>query len=68
MADQEVEPRGGFDVVALVFGLGAALVSAFVLTGGTNWPDFFDLRWVIAGGAIVVGLALLAGSVLRQRR
>ncbi|HWO67242.1 MAG TPA: hypothetical protein VNO31_45150 [Umezawaea sp.] len=68
MADREVESRGGFDVVALVFGLGAALVSVFVLTGGNNWPDFFDLRWVIAGGAIVVGLALLAGSVLRQRR
>lgn len=68
MADQEVESRSGFDVVAFVFGIGALLASAFVLTGGDYWPDFLDLRWVVAGGAIVIGLGLLAGSVLRHRR
>ncbi|PRY43635.1 hypothetical protein [Umezawaea tangerina] len=68
MADQEIEPRGGFDIVAFVFGVGALLAAGFVLTGGDYWPDFLDLRWVVAGGAIVIGLGLLAGSVLRQRR
>jgi hypothetical protein len=68
VADQEVESRGGFDVVAFVFGIGALLASGFVLTGGEYWPDFIDLRWVVAGGAIVIGLGLLIGSVLRQRR
>ena len=68
MADQEIEPRGGFDVIAFVFGIGALLAAGFVLTGGDYWPDFLDLRWVVAGGAIVIGLGLLAGSVLRQRR
>jgi len=68
VADQEIEPRGGFDVIAFVFGIGALLAAGFVLTGGDYWPDFLDLRWVVAGGAIVIGLGLLAGSVLRQRR
>jgi hypothetical protein len=68
VADQETEPRRGFDIVAFVFAVGALLVSAFTLTGGQYWPDFLDLRWVVAGGAIVIGLGLLAGSVLRGRR
>ncbi|WNV90814.1 hypothetical protein [Umezawaea sp. Da 62-37] len=68
MADQEIDSRGGFDVIAFVFGIGALLAAGFVLTGGDYWPDFLDLRWVVAGGAIVIGLGLLAGSVLRQRR
>ncbi|MFD9734050.1 hypothetical protein [Umezawaea sp. NPDC059074] len=68
MADRETEPRSGFDIVAFVFGIGALMASAFALTGGQYWPDFLDLRWVVAGGAIVIGLGLLAGSVLRGRR
>jgi hypothetical protein len=68
VADQDLESRSGFDIVAFVFGIGALLASGFVLTGGDYWPDFLDLRWVVAGGAIVIGLGLLAGSVLRQRR
>jgi hypothetical protein len=68
VADQDLEPRSGFDIVTFVFGIGALLASGFVLTGGEYWPDFLDLRWVVAGGAIIIGLGLLAGSVLRQRR
>ena len=68
MADQEIEPRGGFDIVTFVFAIGAVLAAGFVLTDGNYWPDFLDLRWLLAGGAIIIGIGMLAGSVLRQRR
>lgn len=68
MADQETEPRAGFDIVAFVFAIGTLLAAGYVLTDGNYWPDFLDPRWVLAGGAIVIGVGLLAGSLLRQRR
>lgn len=52
----------------LVFGLGALIAAAFMLSDGTIWPGHLDLRWVLASGAVVIGLALLASSLLRQRR
>jgi hypothetical protein len=56
------------DVFGLVFGLGALIAAAFMLSDGTIWPGHLDLRWVLASGAVVIGLALLASSLLRQRR
>lgn len=68
MADQELRDKRGVDLVALVFGVAALLAAAYMLSDGAIWPGGFDLRWVFASGAVVIGLGLLAGSLLRQRR
>ncbi len=67
MADQEPIEKRGVDVVGLVFGVAALVASAYMLSNGASWPDFLDLRWVLAGGAMVIGLGLLAGSARRRR-
>jgi hypothetical protein len=59
--------RRGVDVVGLVFGLGALLASAYMITDGSFWPGSLDLRWVLAGGAMMIGLGLLVGSLVRKR-
>ena len=68
MADQDrrtVEKRG-VDVVGLVFGVAALVAAAYTLSDGAAWPGFLDLRWALAGGAMVIGIGLLAGSVRRR--
>jgi hypothetical protein len=59
--------RRGVDVVGLVLGLGALLASAYMITDGAFWPESLDLRWVLAGGAMVIGLGLLVSSLVRKR-
>ncbi|WP_309115171.1 hypothetical protein [Saccharothrix sp.] len=66
MADREVQEKRGVDVVGLVFGVAALVAAAYMLSDGAAWPDFLDLRWVLAGGAMVIGLGLLAGSARRR--
>jgi hypothetical protein len=67
VADQEQYEKRGVDVVGLVFGLGTLIAAAFMLSDGTIWPGDMDPRWVLASGAMVIGLGLLVGS-LRKRR
>lgn len=67
MADQRLPEKRGLDVVGLVFGVAALVASAYMLTDGLGWPEFLDLRWLLAGGAMVIGVGLLAGSVRRRR-
>jgi hypothetical protein len=43
-------------------------VSAYVLSDGASWLPQFDFRWVIAGGAVFVGLMLLGASFGSKRR
>ena len=71
MADYEPERevgRRGPDVLTLVAGIATLLVSAFVLTDGALWIPSLDPRWLVAGGALVVGLFLLMASVRGGRR
>ncbi|XVS63866.1 hypothetical protein ACQPYE_37390 [Actinosynnema sp. CA-299493] len=67
MADQDAIEKRGVDVVGLVFGVAALVAAAYMLSDGAAWPDFLDLRWALAGGAMVIGLGLLAGSARRRR-
>lgn len=67
MADQDSVEKRGVDVVGLVFGVAALVAAAYMLSDGASWPAFLDLRWALAGGAMVIGLGLLAGSARRRR-
>jgi hypothetical protein len=51
------------DPLALLVGLATLAMAVFAFTG--ELPDLsgFDPRWLLAGGAAVVGLALLVGSL-----
>jgi hypothetical protein len=66
-SDREVGRRGP-DVLTLIFGIGTLLVSAFVLTDGALWIPSLDPRWLVAGGALVVGLFLLTASLRGGRK
>jgi hypothetical protein len=58
--------RRGPDPLTLLVGLATLAMAVFAFVG--DLPDLsgFDPRWLLAGGAAVVGLALLVGS-LRSR-
>lgn len=59
-----VEPgKRPVDVVTLLSGIAALLVSAYVLSDGVTWLPDMDLRWVLAGGAVLVGTLMLAASM-----
>jgi hypothetical protein len=61
--------RRGVDVFTLLVGVLALAmsVSAFVGQVVFSWPGF-DGRWLLAGGAALLGVMLLAGSLRRGRR
>ena len=58
--------RRGPDPLALLVGLATLAMAVFAFVG--ELPDLsgFDPRWLLAGGAVAVGLALLVGN-LRNR-
>ena len=58
--------RRGPDPLALIVGLATLAMAVFAFVG--ELPDLsgFDPRWLLAGGAVAVGLVLLVGS-LRNR-
>ncbi|MCA1708826.1 MAG: hypothetical protein LC808_38330 [Actinobacteria bacterium] len=59
--------RRGPDLLTLAVGLAALTVALSALLGGMGWLPGVDIRWVLAAVAILVGLALILGSV-RPRR
>jgi hypothetical protein len=56
-----------FDPLALVAGVAALLVSAYILTDGTLPLPDIPGRWLLAGAAAFIALLMLLGS-LRKRR
>jgi len=60
--------RRGPDPVSLLVGLLTLGMALAALVG--ELPDLsgFDPRWLLAGGAAVVGLMLLVGSLRGRRR
>lgn len=59
--------RRGPDLLTLAVGLGALGISVSALLGGLIWLPGVDARWVLAAVAMLVGLALVIGSI-RPRR
>lgn len=69
MAEKTRETRSRWpDFFTLLTGLAALCVSSYVLTDGHLWLPTVDLRWLITGGALLVGLLLLASSLRGGRR
>ncbi|QTR01441.1 hypothetical protein J7S33_18730 [Saccharothrix algeriensis] len=66
MADRDSIEKRGIDVVGLVFGAAALVAAAYMLSDGASWPAFLDVRWALAGGAMVFGRGLLVGSARRR--
>lgn len=62
------ETRRGIDPITLIAGVLTLLASAYVLSNGGGWLPAFDLRWVLAGGAVLAGVLMLAASVRRGHR
>lgn len=52
------------DLVCLIAGLVSLAIAAAGFVG--RMPDLPDMRWVFAGGAVLLGAALLAASVRRR--
>jgi hypothetical protein len=59
--------RRGLDPFTLIIGLGALFVSAVAFSGDTSWISAIDPRWLLAGGAVLVGVLLLVGTLRRPR-
>jgi hypothetical protein len=55
------------DVITLLFGLATLVVSGYVLSDGNLWFPSVDPRWLITGGALLVGILLLGSSLRRKR-
>jgi hypothetical protein len=60
--------RRGPNVFILLVGLGVLCASAYVISDGNTWLPPIDPRWLLAGGALVVGLLLLIASLRPRRR
>ncbi len=56
------------DPLGLIVGLVTLLVSAYALSSGAWDLPAVDPRWLIAGGALFVGLMLLGASFRPNRR
>ena len=58
--------RRGPDPLTLLVGLATLAMAVFAFVG--DLPDLsgFDPRWLLAGGAAVVGLVLLVGTLRRS--
>ncbi|MGQ0837588.1 hypothetical protein [Actinokineospora sp.] len=56
------------DFLTMAAGIATMLVSAYVLTDGAIWVPTLDPRWLIAGGAVLVGLLLLVSSMRGNRK
>lgn len=54
------------DPVTLVIGIGTLVASAYALTDGVTWLPGADLRWLLAGGAVLVGVLMLGASLKRR--
>lgn len=66
MADREQNETKRFpDVLTLLAGIGTLLVSAYVLTDGAFAVP--NPTWLLAGGALLVGILMLASSMRGKR-
>lgn len=66
MAEQTPARRGLPDPLTLLVGLVALVIAITALVGGAGWLPPVDLRWILAGSAMTVGVVLLVGSLRRR--
>lgn len=59
--------RRGIDPLTLVVGLGALFAAAVGLSEDTSWVSAIDPRWLLAAGAVLVGILLLIGTLRKPR-
>jgi hypothetical protein len=59
--------RKRLDLITMLAGIATLMMAAYVLTDGRTWLPSFDPRWLLAGGAVLVGLLLLGSSVRRRK-
>ena len=62
----ERDERRGIDPLTMLFGIGALLVSGTALTNGSGLLPGVDPRWLLAAGAVLVGVLLLVGTLRRS--
>ncbi len=67
-AAPEQGKRRGVDLFTLLAGVATLLISAYVLSDGDSWLPSFDLRWILAGGAVLVGVLMLGASMRGGRK
>jgi hypothetical protein len=67
VADRGVRRRGP-DVLTLLVGVLALVMAVAGFVGQAPDLSGFDPRWLLAGGAVVVGVWLLVGSLRGRRR
>jgi hypothetical protein len=60
--------RHGPDLYAMMTGVGALFVSAYILTDGAGWFSSMSPRWTLAVGAVLIGVLLLLASLRKDRR
>lgn len=66
---EQTETRRRFpDLFTMLCGLATLFAAAYVLTDGRVWVPTVDWRWLLAGGAGLVGVSLLASSLRGGRR
>lgn len=63
--DQNDTRRGFPDLLTGLAGIGALLVSAYVLTDGAF--EIPNPTWLLAGGALLVGVLMLVSSIRGKR-
>ena len=56
------------DILTLVVGLLSLAAATMILSGWVPQLRLFDLRWVLSGGAVVLGVLLLAASARSPRK
>jgi hypothetical protein len=59
--------RRGIDPLTFVLGVGALFVAAVGLSDDTSWVLAMDPRWLLAGGAVLIGVLLLIGTLRNPR-
>jgi uncharacterized membrane protein YbhN (UPF0104 family) len=67
-ADREPTCRSSPDLPTLLVGVSALAVALLTLIGATPWGPHLDPRWVLAGGAMFVGIVLLVATVRPRGR
>lgn len=61
----ELNERRGLDPLTLLAGIGALLVCGAALTDGSGLLPGVDTRWLLAAGAVLVGLLMLVAALRR---